>query len=385
MSESTGKKKWIIIVVAIVLAVILAVDVVIVLMFKDTIFGTKAPTTQNTTQATTTVETTIETTTAPTEPPILYRHPLNGTPIDAPLTTRPVAISINNIQACLPQYGVSKADILYEIETEGGITRFCGLFTNLGSLDQVGPIRSARSYFNNVSAAYDAPLVHCGGSKTGIKGYYDFTHKLTDWEHLSVDASGDDPKKVAFRDLERYRELGYNWEHTLFGRGPKLLSKLKKTYGLVEEKGVDYGLTFEDAVVARGETAENITIKFLGTKKTKMKYDATTGKYVMSEYGKDLVDAIDGSTVSFNNVMVIKADQTKKRFNGKGTLLSYYDMIGSGDGYLAINGKIEKIKWSRKKVTEPFSYTYADGSAVTFNVGNTYVAVVDFEGTVTYK
>lgn len=387
MSESTGKKKWVTIVVAIVLAVILAVDAAIVIMFKDTIFGKKsdATTTQTTTLATTTVQTTVETTTAPTEPPLLYRHPLNGTPLAEPITTRPVAISINNIQACLPQYGVSKADILYEIETEGGITRFCGLFTDLKNIEQVGPIRSARSYFNNVSAAYNAPLVHCGGSKTGAKGYYDFTHKLKNWEHLSVDASDNNTNKVAFRDLERYKELGYNWEHTLFGRGPKLLSKLKKTYDMVEDKGLDYGLTFEDAVVARGETAENITIKFLGTKKTKMKYDATTGKYVMSEYGDELIDALTGQVVSFNNVMVIKADQTKKRFNGKGTLLSFYDMIGTGDGYLAINGKIEKIKWTRKSVTKPFSYTYADGSAVAFNVGNTYVAVVDFEGTVTYK
>ena len=202
---------------------------------------------------------------------------------------------------------------------------------------------------------------------------------------MSVDASGNDPKKVAFRDLERYKELGYNWEHTLFGRGPKLLSKLKKTYDMVEEKGIDYGFTFEDAVAARGETATNITIQFLGTKKTKMKYDDTTGKYMMSEYGDELIDAIDGKQVGFNNVVAIKADQTKKRFNNKGTLLSYYDMIGTGDGYVAIGGKIEKIKWTRKEVTEPFSYAYTDGTPVAFNVGNTYVAVIDFEGSVTYK
>ena len=385
MSESSGKKKGIIITVCIVLAVILCVDVAIVILFKDTIFGKATPTTQVTTEATTTVETTTEATTVPTEPPILYRHPLNGTPIDAPLTTRPVAVSINNIQACLPQYGVSKADILYEIETEGGITRFCALFTNLSDIKQVGPIRSARSYFNNVSAAYDAPLIHCGGSKTGIKGYYDFTHKLSNWEHLSVDASGDDPNKMAFRDLERYRELGYNWEHTLFGRGPKLLSKLKKTYDMVEEKGVDYGLAFEDAVVARGETANSITIKFLGTKKTTMKYNETTGKYMMSEYGQELIDALDDKQVGFNNVVVVFADQTKKRFNNKGTLLSYYDMIGTGEGYAAINGKIEKIKWTRKEVTKPFSYTYTDGTSVVFNTGNTYVAVVDPDGSVTHK
>lgn len=382
MSESTGKKKWVIIVVASILVVILCALVAIAMIFKDVLWGKEEPTTQTTTQ-TTTVETTTEATTIVTEPPILYRHPLNGSPIDAPLTSRPVGVVVNNIQAALPQYGISKADFLYEFETEGGITRFLALFTDLKNVSQVGPVRSARSYFNNICASYDVPLVHCGGSVTGAKGYYDYTHKLKKWEHLSIDASGDDPKKVAFRDMERYKELDYAWEHTLFGRGNKLVSKLKKTYDMVVEDGVDYGYVFEDAVVARGETASSITIKFLGTKKTNMKYDETTGKYMMSEYGDELIDALDGKQVGFNNVMVIIADQTKKK--PKSTWLSYYDMIGSGEGYLAINGKIEKIKWSRKSVTKPFSYTYADGSAVAFNVGNTYVAVVDPEGSVTYK
>lgn len=375
------KKKWII-ALAIVLIVVLCAGAAVMILYKDKILGKEEPTTQTTTQ-TTTVETTTEATTIVTEPPILYRHPLNGTPIDAPLTSRPVGVVVNNIEAALPQYGISKADILYEFETEGGITRFLALFTDLKNVEQVGPVRSARSYFNNICAAYDVPLVHCGGSVTGAKGYYDYTHKLTNWEHLSIDASGDDPKKVAFRDMDRYKKQDYAWEHTLFGRGNKLVSKLKKTFDMVVEEGVDYGLTFEDQVVARGETASSITIKFLGTKKTKMNYDETAGKYMMSEYGDELIDALDGKQVGFNNVMVIFADQTKQK--PKSTWLSYYDMIGTGEGYLAINGKIEKIKWSRKKVTKSFTYTYEDGTPVTFNVGNTYVAVVDPEGSVTYK
>ena len=383
MSESTGKKKRLVIVVAIVLAVILCIDVAILILFKDTIFGKKESTQQTTTPTTTVVETTTEATTVPTEPPILYRHPLNGTPIDAPLTTRPVGVVINNIRACLPQYGISKADILYEFETEGGITRFLALFTDLKNISQVGPVRSARSYFNNICAAFDVPLVHCGGSVTGAKGYYDYNNKLKSWEHLSIDASGGDTSKIAFRDLTRFRKQGYAWEHTLFGNGKKLVSKLNSKYDMTEEKGIDYGLIFEDAVIARGEAATSITIKFLGTKKTQMNYDAATGKYMISEYGDQLIDALTEEKVGFNNVVVVLADQTKKK--PKSSWLSYYDMIGTGEGYVALNGQIEKIKWTRKKVTDPFTYTYTDGTTVTFNVGTTYVAVIDPDGSVTYK
>ena len=36
---------------------------------------------------------------------------------------------VNNIVAARPQRGLSKADILFEIKVEGGITRFMPVFT----------------------------------------------------------------------------------------------------------------------------------------------------------------------------------------------------------------------------------------------------------------
>lgn len=378
MKKLTGKKKWIVI-IAIAVAVILCVGVALLLIFQDQIWGNDETTAQTTTQ-TTTVETTTEATTIQTEPPVRFRHPLTGEPVDELYTTRPVAVSVNNIQAALPQYGVSKADILYEFETEGGITRFCALFTDLENIKQIGPIRSARSYFNNISAAYNAPLIHCGGSETGKAGYYDFNNKLTNWEHIDQVYNG----AYFFRDEDRYYNQGYNWEHTLFTTGEKLLTAFdKKEMDMVNEDGTDYGLVFDDDVVVQGDVAKEITVKFLGTKTTTMTYNEASGKYQMSEYGDKLIDALTNEQVEFSNVLVIFADQTKQR--PRKTLLSYYDMIGTGEGYFAHGGNITKIKWSRKKVTEPFSYTYTDGTPVTLGVGNSYAAVVDFDGSVKYE
>ncbi len=61
---------------------------------------------------------------------------------------RPYAVSVNNILECWPQYGLSQADIIYEIETEGGITRMMALFMDIRGVPLIGSIRSLRDQFS---------------------------------------------------------------------------------------------------------------------------------------------------------------------------------------------------------------------------------------------
>src|SRR3989344_1193710 len=60
---------------------------------------------------------------------------------------RPLAVMIENHIEARPQSGIASADVIYEAVAEGGITRFMALFyCNLSDI-QVGPVRSARTYF----------------------------------------------------------------------------------------------------------------------------------------------------------------------------------------------------------------------------------------------
>ena len=43
---------------------------------------------------------------------------------------RPVAIMVNNAQAAMPQRGIGSADAIFEMVTEGGITRMMALYSN---------------------------------------------------------------------------------------------------------------------------------------------------------------------------------------------------------------------------------------------------------------
>ena len=333
---------------------------------------TVAPTTQQPTETTEvpTEETTVPVVTEETIPAVPM-NPLTGETLDAPYTGRPTAVAINNIKACLPQFGLSQADMIYEIETEGGITRLLAIFSDFTDVGKLGPVRSARTFFNNVSASYNIPLVHCGGSYFATKGRYDMQNTLEKWDHIDQMTYG----SYFFRDQDRLNS-GYALEHTLFTTGEKMLKVLaEKEYDVAPAGGTDYGLQFAENVALEGQTANKIKVTFRGKKTTSFTYDAETGVYKASQYNNDHLDAGTKETITYKNVFVILSEQTM-RDEGKYTR-SYYDLIGDGTGYFACNGQMISIKWSRKTVTDPFRYTLEDGTPLTLGIGRSYVAIVD--------
>lgn len=70
-------------------------------------------------------------------------NPLTGEPMEPEYeNNRPVAVMLNNLKAAQPQLGVSRADIIYEVPAEGGITRMLGVYQSLEGVENLGSIRS---------------------------------------------------------------------------------------------------------------------------------------------------------------------------------------------------------------------------------------------------
>ena len=82
---------------------------------------------------------------------------------------RVTAIMVNNIsntsyQQARPQNGLSEADVLIEIKVEGGITRFCALYSDYRNLPEICPVRSARDQFFQLILPLQPLYVHIGES-----------------------------------------------------------------------------------------------------------------------------------------------------------------------------------------------------------------------------
>lgn len=311
-----------------------------------------------------------------TEPAKLYTNPLTGEQTEQPFDGRPVAVMINNIKAAMPQHGVSQADILYEVLAEGGITRCMGIFTDLGAVEKLGSIRSSRKYYVDILRGYDAWYIHAGASDEA----------LSYMQSIGLERL-DGNSNCFYRDQDRLNS-GYSSEHTLFLRGEKAVQvATQKDIGLTTDRTA-YGLSFDDEAVTPGEPAQKVTVYFNQggkpgsyTKSTALTYDESTGLYAAAQHGADYIDGNTDETVSFRNILVLHTATSLQSDRKHLTI----ETTGSGAGYFACNGQIVPILWSRDSVTDPFTYTLEDGTALTLGVGTTYIAVVPTNATVSYE
>ncbi|MCM1297555.1 MAG: DUF3048 domain-containing protein, partial [Muribaculaceae bacterium] len=76
--------------------------------------------------------------------------------------TRPITVMIPNTKTA-SQYAISNADVLYECNVEGSITRLMALFQDWSNYDRIGNVRSCRDYYVYWSFEWDAFYVHFGG------------------------------------------------------------------------------------------------------------------------------------------------------------------------------------------------------------------------------
>ena len=95
------------------------------------------------------------------EPPKLEIEPIEpeGRTDGKQAKRRPIAVMIPNNAPALPQYGLSRAGIIYEAPVEGRITRLMGVFENFDDLDRIGPVRSSRDYYVYQAMGYEA--IYC--------------------------------------------------------------------------------------------------------------------------------------------------------------------------------------------------------------------------------
>ena len=335
---------------------------------QQTTLPTTAPTTVPT-DPTTEPTNPVTQPTDPVVPEYEYFNPLTGEGMDAPCTTRPYAVVMDNDKQALPHWNVSKAQMLWEMPHEYGYTRMVAMYTDVSDVTWLGPVRSARTFHVSLAMSFDAVFVHAGYS-----GYAEQYLKDTGWDHI-CGVYGKYSGSLFHRDQNRI-DAGVPNYQTMYTTGPEIMTYTNKL-GIQMDTGseVDYGYQFaEDGTPVGGTDAKEITVLFKsGGKKSYLSYDESAGCYTMSQHGLAYNDGISGEIAQFENVLVLRADVGLQP--GSAYRLAV-DLVGSGKGYYACGGKMVPILWSRGSESEPFAYTLEDGTPLTMGVGNTYAAVV---------
>ena len=356
----------------------IALLLALVMLFSFAACGEKQPAnnTENNTVApenTTNTENSAENTTpeTPPEPPKpAYTNPLSGEATEEDISQNcPFGIMTNNIVYAIPQHGISQAELVFEMNAEGNITRFIALYQNITKdSGRIGSIRSARPYYLDWALAFDCMYIHAGGSNTA---YSDIkTRKVN---NINVLGANNYPKYF-YRDEER-KKAGYAIEHTMFTTG-ELLTQLKADRPEMRQthkEGYKCSLTFTDtAQTANGVAANTVDVMMNSNKHTIFDYDAATKQYFISEYGDQMIDGETKEKLSLKNVFVLFT-KYRHEYSGSTTLLA--DMSG-GKGIYACEGKLIEIEWKRSDDEGLKIYT-TDGKEVSFAVGHSFFCCAD--------
>ncbi len=273
---------------------------------------------------------------------------------------RPYCISVNNIAESWPQYGTSQADVILEMETEGGVTRLMCLYADTREVSLIGSVRSLRDPFIEAIYPLDPIIVHIGTSIYAEQAIRNYNIRTLD---------GDAKPSVIYIDKERMKQ--YATEHCKFTSG-KLIDEAVIKYDVDIHSSASLQTYFNfaasnESVVLTGGAATSVTFSFSSAYDGDFRFDAASGKYLKYQRGVAQTDAgNENRQLSFENVLVLFAD-IRTIDNG----LTQVDYQSGGTGYYFNNGNYEEFTWSKGAYADNFSFQKADGTDLMLNPGKT--------------
>jgi len=291
--------------------------------------------------------------------------------------SRPVNVKIENSYEARPQYGLSRADVVYETLAEGGITRFnCVFQSNL--TEEVGPVRSARNSDISVVPQYQGVLFYSGAND-------EVRYQLSYAPFPSFIEGEEGFYRVDFRYAP----------HDLF-------YSLPQAYTVIQENGYEISLayppTFEflklsspqEAAMATvvGATAPEFSPDTVNPPATPVSQlivpfstgfenewtwtgEGLSGGWLRSQEGPS-IEAIDDTQIKATNVVVLWAPHYYVAAGG-GT----YEIDLTGSGYASVftqGGRIDGT-WTTDGTTPPRFRDY-NGEIIYLTPGNTWFQVL---------
>ena len=329
--------------------------------FADIAGNTPEETTEAATEETATEEATEEETREG-----MYRSELTNEWIDESLKDqRPVAIMVDNEKTALPHYGLTEADVVYELmnsTANGRITRFMAVVKDWGKIEQFGSIRSTRPTNIMLAAEWNAVLCHDGGP------FY-----INDWlaKKYSANFSG------GFSRVKNGKSREFT-EYVCTGDLDKKFSASKYTTEYNEfYPGQHYQFSNTEVdLSASGDAIDCTAIELpFPHNGSNLKYNESTGTYDYYEYGQAHTYPQHGNAqLTFKNLLI--QDTTFSQLDDNGYLI--YNAIDSGrDAYYITNGKAIEVTWIKAGENDPTIYLdKKTGEQIELNTGKTYVALV---------
>jgi hypothetical protein len=309
---------------------------------------------------------------------------------------RPLGVMIENHETSRPQSGLGSSDVIYEIVAEGGITRFLSIYYCQAPA-QVGPVRSARTYFLDFISEYgDSPLyAHVGGANT--PGPADALGQIVDYEWANYNDLNQ--FSIGFPTFWRdYNRLGHPTatEHTMYSTTDKLWKFAAEERDLTSEgkdgtpwnEGFDQ-YTFKDdpSSGSRGKS-QSAHIEHWSTDSSYFidwTYDPAKNLYARKNGGAAHIDRNDNKQLTAKNIVVLFMQESNANDGYENNAHLLYRTRGSGRAVVLMDGKRVNGTWSKSGRTGRTIIKDSQGREVEFTRGKIWFHILPTDGVLEVK
>ena len=302
-------------------------------------------------------------------------NPLTGLLVENPeiLKRRPISVKIPLFPRDVrPQWGLTKADLVFEYYHNGGITRLNAIFYGQEA-EQLAPIRSARFSDEHFIRMYKASLTF-GGTYEDVSNHF-FNSSFANRLLYTVTSDPCPPR-------EGYPVCRYDPDNAnhLMGN-TKLLSEYFTDQGLDNTRQNLAGMFFQISPPAEAETGKQLRIRYTDANYHFWDYHSDIEEYVRYQETETsseeryaiLADNNNNIPISADNIVVLIVPHKKLETSHESYFL---ELQGAGDGYAFRDGKMYAIKWNRPTLDSVLYLTFPNGDLFPFRPGNTWFEVI---------
>ena len=297
-------------------------------------------------------------------------NPLTGlSAAPSTLDCRPMLIKVSNLpREVRPQFGLSRADIVYEYYTEEGTTRFIAIYYSQDA-EQVGSIRSARFFDEHIIRMYRGFFVFGSGDERVRDRLYsaDFADRLiVEWQADCPALCRPDPV------------TNYLMADTV------ALHEYVQEQGLSDERQDLDGMRFQLQIPDGGQSVKRIYTWYSAVIYNRWDYDPPSGRYYryvdvenafegQPEVYKPLRDALGDIPIAADNVVILLMPHT---FYSESPEIVEMQFYKSGPAYAFRNGQAYELEWVRENEAGLYSLRTNDGDVYPFKPGTTWFEVM---------
>jgi hypothetical protein len=282
----------------------------------------------------------------PAAAPSQLVSPFTGEPVKA--LGRVLVVKIDNIVDARPPTSLTRADIVYMLPVEGGLSRIFAVYsTRIPPV--IGPVRSAREDDLELLRQFGRPGFAYSGATPQLLPFIA--------RHARVVNLYGTP--AYFRDWRRFAP------HNLYAYGRMLRAEAR---GISAAR--DIGFRFGPPPPGGTRTA-SFSVSYPAASFT-FRWSARSRRWLVRMDGTLATDAAGGDLTAATVVIQYTVVRTS-RFREYGIPPPYAESAGSGTAVVLRDGRAYRVRWSRPSPDSGTTYTLPSGARMTFAPGQEWV------------